>query len=176
MPPLTSLDGFGEALTGFAPSETSLESPPPNGTPAPVLRIINQTKAIIVDGFHRYFVMKSSPDIRERCNGMLPIVIIEKDINDRMASTVRHNRARGKHSVDGMANMVFSMLDNGMSDEEICNELGMEPEELLRLKHITGFSKLFADTKYNRAWVTKNQIRIRQKFKESQNANGENRA
>lgn len=135
----------------------------------PVLVIINLTRATIVDGFHRYFVMKSSPDIMERCHGRLPIVVIDRAINDRMASTVRHNRARGKHSVDGMANMVFAMLDNGMDDAEVCNELGMEPEELLRLKHITGFSKLFADTRYNRAWVTKNQIRIRQMHKERAN-------
>ncbi len=91
---------------------------------------------------------------------MLPIVVIEKDINDRMASTVRHNRARGKHSIAGMSSMVFTMLENGWEDAEICNELGMEPEELLKLKHITGFSKLFADTEYKKAWKTKRQILI----------------
>jgi hypothetical protein len=96
----------------------------------------------------------------------LPVVVIEKQITERMAATVRHNRARGKHSVDGMANMVFQMLEEGMSDADICNELGMQPEELLRLKHITGFSKLFADHQYNRAWVTKSQVRI-QKQRES---------
>ena len=105
--------------------------------------------------------MRSNKELFERCKGRLPIVVIEKQINDRMASTVRHNRARGKHSVDGMANMVFQMLENGMSDADICNELGMEAEELVRLKHITGFSKLFKDTEYNRAWVTKNQIRLK---------------
>jgi hypothetical protein len=89
---------------------------------------------------------------------MLPIVVINKDINDRMASTVRHNRARGKHSIAGMSSMVFKMLDNGWADEAICNELGMEPEELLKLKHITGFSKLFADTEYKKSWKTKRQI------------------
>lgn len=115
----------------------------------------------IVDGFHRYWTMRSNKELFERCKGRLPIVVIDKQMNDRMASTVRHNRARGKHSVDGMANMVFQMLENGMSDADICNELGMEAEELVRLKHITGFSKLFKDTEYNRAWVTKNQIRLK---------------
>jgi ParB-like chromosome segregation protein Spo0J len=115
----------------------------------------------IVDGFHRYFCARSNDELRTRLAGLLPIVVIEKGLNDRMASTVRHNRARGKHSVTGMANMVFAMLERGWGDAEICNELGMEPEELLRLKHITGFSKLFADTAYNRAWQTKNQIRLR---------------
>lgn len=118
-------------------------------------------KYVIVDGFHRYMTMKANDDIRERTGGYLPIVVIEKDINDRMASTVRHNRARGKHSVSGMSKMVFEMLDNGWSDEAICNELGMEAEELLRLKHITGFSKLFADTDYKKAWESKRQIKLR---------------
>lgn len=75
-----------------------------------------------------------------------------------MASTVRHNRARGKHSVNGMSSMVFSMLDNGWKDADICAELGMEAEELIKLKHITGFSKLFADTEYKKSWVTRQQI------------------
>ena len=116
---------------------------------------------VIVDGFHRYFTAKNHPDILERNLGRLPIVVIQKDINDRMASTVRHNRARGKHSVGGMSSMVFSMLDNGWADEEICNELGMEAEELVKLKHLTGFSKLFADADYKKAWRTTRMIRER---------------
>jgi hypothetical protein len=122
----------------------------------------------VVDGFHRYFVMKSNPDIYDRCHGLLPVVVIDKDVNDRMASTVRHNRARGKHSVTGMSNLVFNMLNNGWDDVSICNELGMEPEELLRLKHITGFSKLFADVEYSRSWMTKNQVLLKKKI-ESEN-------
>ena len=82
-------------------------------------------------------------------------------INDRMASTVRHNRARGKHSIDGMSNMVFQMLENGWSEAEICAELGMEAEEVLRLKHITGFSKLFEDVEYKKAWESKVQLKLR---------------
>ncbi len=122
----------------------------------------------IVDGFHRYFVMKTNKDIYASTGGLLPVVVIDKPINDRMASTVRHNRARGKHSVQGMSSMVFKMLQNGWADDAICNELGMSPEELIRMKHITGFSKLFADTKYNRAWVTDRQIRIRKDYEERQ--------
>ncbi len=138
-----------------------------DGYTQPVVTIYDpeRGKYVIVDGFHRYFVMKRNPEIRERTGGYLPCVVIEKDINERMASTVRHNRARGKHSVDGMAAMVFSMLDNGMSDEAICNELGMEPEELLRLKHITGFSKLFQDVEYRKSWVTKSMIEAKQRHK-----------
>jgi len=134
-----------------------------DGYTQPVVTIYDpdRDKYIIVDGFHRYFVMKANQQIYDRTGGLLPCVVIEKDINDRMASTIRHNRARGRHTVSGMSSMVFKMLDNGMTDENICSELGMEPEELLRLKHITGFSKLFADKQYNRSWTTKSQIAIR---------------
>lgn len=121
----------------------------------------------IVDGYHRQHVIASTPAIRNSTHGMAPVVILNKSINDRMASTIRHNRARGKHQLAGMANMVFQMLDNGWSDAEICNELGMEPEELLRVKHVTGFSRLFAEHAYNQAWMTKNQIRARTEYRKS---------
>ena len=121
-------------------------------------------KYVIVDGFHRYFVLKTNEDIYERTNGALPIVVIDRPENDLMAATIRHNRARGKHSVGGMANLVFRMLDGGWSDVEICNELGMEVEELVRLKHITGFSKLFENAEYHRAWMTKRQIEIKRDY------------
>lgn len=132
-----------------------------DGYTQPVVTVYDEERDIyvIVDGFHRYFTCKTNPDILERNCGMLPIVVIEKDINDRMASTVRHNRARGKHSIDGMANMVFKMLDEGWSDEDICNHLGMQAEELLRLKHITGFSKLFENHAYTKAWKSRSMLR-----------------
>lgn len=122
-------------------------------------------KYIVIDGFHRRQVMIEHDDIRERTDGHLPCVVIDKPLNNQMASTVRHNRARGKHSIGGMGNIVFGMLDGGWSDEEICRELGMEADELVRLKHVTGFSKLFSDVEYRRAWMTRRQIRIRQEFK-----------
>lgn len=134
-----------------------------DGYTQPVVTIYDadRKKYVIVDGFHRYYVMKNVPAISATTGGMLPVVVIDKPVADRMASTVRHNRARGKHSVNGMAKLVFQMLDQGMSDAAVCNELGMEAEELLRLKHITGFSKLFENAEYRRAWETKNQIEIR---------------
>ena len=139
-----------------------------DGYTQPVVTIYDEEKDIfvVVDGFHRSQTLRVNKDIYDACNGLLPCVVIEKDVNDRMASTVRHNRARGKHSVSGMANMVFEMLENGWSDEEICNELGMEAEEIVRLKHITGFSKLFADTDYKKAWTTRRQIKIRKQYEE----------
>jgi len=145
-----------------------------DGYTQPVVTIYNAERDLfeIVDGFHRYYTCKTNPDILEANHGMLPIVVIQKDINDRMASTVRHNRARGKHSVNGMSSMVFNMLDNGWDDSAICNELGMEPEELLRLKHITGFSKLFEDTSYKKAWQTRKQILARKAHRDQEKANG----
>jgi ParB-like chromosome segregation protein Spo0J len=141
-----------------------------DGYTQPVVTIFddNKQKYVIVDGFHRYFTMKLVADVYALTNGYLPVVVIDKPLADRMASTVRHNRARGKHSVNGMANLVFKMLDEGRTDEEICNELGMEVEELLRLKHITGFSKLFSDVEYNRAWQTRAQIRHRLRYESQQ--------
>lgn len=137
-----------------------------DGYTQPVVTIYDEKrdKYVIVDGFHRYYVCKTKKDIFDRNMGMLPIVIIDKNISERMAATVRHNRARGEHSIDGMSNLVFKMLEDGMSDADVCNELGMEPEEILKLKHLTGFSKLFKDTEYKKAWETKNQIIERIKY------------
>jgi ParB-like chromosome segregation protein Spo0J len=140
-----------------------------DGYTQPVVTIYDKKKDkyVIVDGFHRYYVCKTKKDIYDRNMGMLPIVVIDKNISERMAATVRHNRARGEHSIDGMSNLVFKMLDEGMSDADVCNELGMEPEELLKLKHLTGFSKLFANTEYKMAWETKNQIIERMKYEKA---------
>lgn len=140
-----------------------------DGYTQPIVTIYDKKKDkyVIVDGFHRYYVCKTKKDIFDRNMGMLPIVVIDKNISERMAATVRHNRARGEHSIDGMSNLVFKMLDEGMSDADVCNELGMEPEELLKLKHLTGFSKLFKDTEYKKAWETKNQIIERMKYEKA---------
>jgi len=134
-----------------------------DGYTQPVVTIYDpdKDKYIIVDGFHRYYVCKTMKDIYDRNKGMLPIVVIDKDMSERMAATVRHNRARGEHSVAGMSNLVFQMLDSGMSEANVCNELGMEPDEILKLKHLTGFAKLFENAEYKKAWETKNQILAR---------------
>ena len=141
-----------------------------DGYTQPVVTVYDDTKDeyVIVDGFHRYTTMRLNQDIADRNNGLLPVVVIDKSINDRMASTVRHNRARGKHSVSGMANMVFQMLENGWTDEAICAELGVEADELVRLKHVTGFSKLFENVEYRRSWETKRQIQLRSEYMKGQ--------
>lgn len=123
-----------------------------DGYTQPTVTIFDEDKQkyIIVDGFHRYYVMKTFTDIFNLNDGKLPVVVIEKDINDRMASTIRHNRARGKHSLTGMGHIVMSMVANGVSDSDICNELGLEPDELVRLKHTTGVAKLFERSNFSR--------------------------
>jgi ParB-like chromosome segregation protein Spo0J len=143
-----------------------------DGYTQPIVTVYDPEKNeyIIIDGFHRYYVGKIKKNIHEKCLGKLPVVVIDKPINDRMASTIRHNRARGKHSVQGMSNLVFQMFDNGWGDAEICNELGMEPEELLRLKHITGFSKLFSDAEYSRSWKTRRQILLEKQNRKNEMA------
>jgi ParB-like chromosome segregation protein Spo0J len=103
----------------------------------------------IVDGFHRYKVMLKYPDIYERENGLLPVVVIEKDINNRIASTIRHNRARGSHNIGLMTNIVSELVQAGMSDAWIMENIGMDADELLRLKQVTGLMTLFKDSEFS---------------------------
>jgi hypothetical protein len=124
----------------------------------------NPGRYVIVDGFHRYTIMRRYPDVAASTGGYLPLVVIDKPLADRIASTVRHNRARGKHSVAGMSNLVFAMLTAGESDEVICQKIGLEAEELARLKHITGFAKLYADHRYGQAMLTDRQVRIKGEY------------
>lgn len=127
-----------------------------DGYTQPIVTIWDEAmqKYVIVDGFHRNLVMRKYKDIEERCHGRLPIVVIDKNIDQRMASTVRHNRARGSHSVDGMVNILFSMMKNGCSEREICEKLGMEKKEFQKMKYITGFAKLFKNYEYSKAIET----------------------
>ena len=105
----------------------------------------------IVDGFHRYTIMLTHKDIYEREKGLLPVVVIDKPLTDRMASTVRHNRARGSHDIDLMVNIVAELKESGMSDAWILKHLGMDAEELLRLKQISGLAVLFKDREFTKA-------------------------
>ena len=97
----------------------------------------------LVDGFHRYMVMKTSRRIYEREGGMLPVTVIDKDLSHRMTSTIRHNRARGMHDVELMSNIVAELTRSGMSDAWIMRNIGMDKDELLRLKQISGLAALF---------------------------------
>ncbi len=108
---------------------------------------------VIVDGFHRYRIMLDYPDIYEREGGMLPVSVINKPLDHRMASTIRHNRARGSHDVDLMSNIVKELHQLGRSDAWISKHLGMDTDEILRLKQITGLAALFRDVKFGTAWI-----------------------
>ncbi|MDR1465722.1 MAG: ParB/RepB/Spo0J family partition protein [Oscillospiraceae bacterium] len=107
----------------------------------------------IVDGYHRYTVMLNSTRIREREGGCLPVSVINKPVSDRMASTIRHNRARGTHSVELMTDIVRQVVEAGMGDDWIMKNFGMDADELLRLKQISGLAALFRDREFSRAWV-----------------------
>lgn len=106
----------------------------------------------IVDGFHRYLVMKKNKKIFEREGGCLPVCVINKPSEMRIASTIRHNRARGTHSVELMTKIVQQLVESGVSDRWILSEIGMDKEELLRLKQISGLASLFQNTEFSRSW------------------------
>jgi len=106
----------------------------------------------IVDGFHRYTVMLKYKDIYEREGGCLPCAVIEKPISERMASTIRHNRARGSHNVDLMSNIVAELTELGKTNKWISQHLGMSADEILRLKQITGIAALFKSREFSKSW------------------------
>lgn len=109
----------------------------------------------VVDGFHRNRVGKEYADIRERIHGYLPVVVINgdrEDKGDRIASTIRHNRARGKHRVEAMSDIVIELKRRNWSDAKIGRELGMDADEVLRLTQITGLAEMFADKDFSQAW------------------------
>ena len=103
----------------------------------------------IVDGFHRYTIMKKHKDIYDRENGCLPVVTIDRPLSNRMASTIRHNRARGSHSIELMTNIVAELVESGMSDAWIMRNIGMDADELLRLKQVSGLAALFKDREFS---------------------------
>ena len=109
----------------------------------------NEDMYEIVDGYHRYTTLKTSQRIFDREGGLLPVVVIEKDESNRMASTIRHNRARGNHSIELMSNIVAELVESGMSDAWILKHIGMDKDELLRLKQITGLASLFKEKEFS---------------------------
>lgn len=109
----------------------------------------------VVDGFHRNRVGRECEDVARRVRGYLPVVQIRADRtdkNDRMASTIRHNRARGTHQVQSMSDIVLALSRRNWSDTKIAKELGMEPDEVLRLKQVSGLADAFANSSFSEAW------------------------
>ena len=126
-----------------------------DGYTQPVVTHLDDDGRVVVDGFHRTRVCKESPDVMARVNGYLPVVTIrdqQSDRSDRMAATIRHNRARGKHKVDAMSDIVLELKRRNWSDEKIGKNLGMDPDEVLRLCQISGLAEMFADRAFSEAW------------------------
>lgn len=139
-----------------APPELKLlyESIKQDGYTMPVVCYYDRDrdKYILVDGFHRYRIMLDYSDIYKRENGMLPVTVIDKPLDHRMASTIRHNRARGSHNVDLMSNIIRELHELGRSDAWISKHLGMDRDEILRLKQLTGLTSLFRDVDFGKSW------------------------
>lgn len=126
-----------------------------DGYTQPIVAWRNGGKYEVVDGFHRNRVGKESLIVKSRVNGYLPITIINttrEDRGDRIAATIRHNRARGKHRIDAMAEIVVELKRRNWSDEKIGRDLGMDPDEVLRLSQITGLAEMFKDRQFSEAW------------------------
>lgn len=126
-----------------------------DGYTQPIVTMADDTGREVIDGFHRHRVGKEMPDVQRRIHGYLPVVRIRHDRenrNDRIASTIRHNRARGKHRVDAMSDIVVELKRRNWSEERIGRELGMEPDEVLRLCQVSGIADLFSDDEFSASW------------------------
>lgn len=125
-----------------------------DGYTQPVVVVYDEEndKYVVVDGFHRYCTLRDSKRIYEREKGMLPVVVLRKDMHDRMASTIRHNRARGTHNIELMSTIVSELVEMGKGDAWICKHIGMSKDELLRLKQITGVAALFQNQDFSESW------------------------
>jgi ParB-like chromosome segregation protein Spo0J len=126
-----------------------------DGFTQPIVTMPEDDGRVVIDGFHRHRVGKEMPDVAARIHGYLPVVRIRHDRegrNDRIASTIRHNRARGKHRVDAMSDIVVELKSRNWPDERIARELGMEPDEVLRLCQMSGIADLFSDDEFSASW------------------------
>lgn len=126
-----------------------------DGYTQPVVTVYDSDNDIyvVVDGFHRFLTIKNSDRIREREGGILPCVVLDKSMGDRMASTIRHNRARGSHNIELMSTIVSELVEMGKSDRWILKHIGMSADELLRLKQITGVAALFSNRDFSDSWT-----------------------
>lgn len=126
-----------------------------DGFTQPIVSFIENDKYTVIDGFHRNRVGKELKEVKERIKGYLPLTVIrpsQEDRGDRIASTIRHNRARGKHRIDGMSEIVLELKRRNWSDKKIAKNLGMDADEILRLVQITGLKEMFADKEFSFAW------------------------
>ena len=130
-----------------------------DGYTQPIVTWQNAEALEVVDGFHRNRVGKECPDITKRIHGYLPVVVANDDRTDkgdRIASTIRHNRARGKHQISAMSDIVLDLKRRNWSDKKIAKELGMDSDEVLRLAQITGMAEIFKNEEFSKAWEAVN--------------------
>jgi ParB-like chromosome segregation protein Spo0J len=126
-----------------------------DGYTQPVVTFQREGNREVVDGFHRTRVSKESGPVKDRVHGFVPVVTInhhKEDKGDRIASTIRHNRARGKHKIDSMSDIVVDLKRRNWSDEKIAKQLGMDADEVLRLSQISGIIEMFEDQEFSQAW------------------------
>jgi len=129
-----------------------------DGFTQPIVTYPENGKEVVVDGFHRNRIGKENKEIQKKLQGYLPIVKIrpsQEDKGNRMASTIRHNRARGKHQISKMSDIILNLKRRKWSDEKIANELGMSADEVLRLGQITGLAEMFKNKEFSKAWEIK---------------------
>jgi ParB-like chromosome segregation protein Spo0J len=155
--PLEKVESNDYNPNSVAPPEMQLleHSITADGYTQPIVAWKRESVYEVVDGFHRNRVGRESDTVRERIKGYLPLVVINDeraDKGDRIAATIRHNRARGKHQVAAMSDIVVELKRRNWSDEKIGRELGMEPDEVLRLAQITGLAEMFADQEFSKSW------------------------
>jgi len=132
-----------------------------DGYTQPIVTYNVDGKNEVIDGFHRSRVGKESPLINKRVHNYLPVVVIrdeQTDKNNRIASTIRHNRARGKHQVDAMSEIVLELKNRNWTNKRVARELGMDEDEILRLCQISGLSDMFSDADFNKAWEAGDSI------------------
>ena len=130
-----------------------------DGFTQPIVAWDTKDKFEIVDGFHRHIVGKTHKEVSKRLNGYIPITIVNEDRldkGDRISSTIRHNRARGKHQIASMSEIVIELKKRNWKEERIARELGMEQDEILRLCQISGLSELFSDQDFSKSWDIEN--------------------
>lgn len=126
-----------------------------DGYTQPIVTSEDDEGVVVIDGFHRHRVGRECADIQEKVHGYLPVVQIrtsQDGRNDRIASTIRHNRARGKHAVSAMSDIVIELVRRNWTDERISKELGMDADEVTRLKQISGLAEAFSDSDFSMAW------------------------
>ena len=138
-----------------------------DGYTQPIVAFPENDHFTVVDGFHRNRIGKEDKEIKQRINGYLPITVIrpsQEDKGDRIAATIRHNRARGKHKIEGMSQIVLELKRRNWSDQKIAKNLGMDADEILRLAQITGLKEMFKDKDFSNAWEISDDLEVEEEL------------